>query len=153
MGTLCDYFRAASDAAAVNLMDELGGGPVAAGDGAAIDAIDLKGIEPAVTLGRLVALVRGVSWDVNVVNTELLWSGAEEGPWLMSIDDAVRDTLASIASSAQLMELSAQWGRTEELAWNGPLPDDEMLPVIDQIAGLARRARDAGDHMYCWCSL
>jgi hypothetical protein len=153
MGTLCDYFRAASDAAAVNLMDEFGGGPVAAGDGAGIDAIDLKGIEPAVTLGRLVALVRGVSWDVNVVNTELLWSGAEEGPWLMSIDDAVRDTLASVATSTQLLELSAQWGRTEELAWNGPLTDDAMLPVIDQIAGLARRARDAGDHMYCWCSL
>ncbi len=153
MGVLYDYFRAASDAAAVSLMDESGGGPAAAGDGAAMDALDLKGVEPAVTLGKLVALVRGVSWDVNLVSMELLWSGAEEGPWLMSIDDAVRDTLASIAASAQLLELSAQWGRTEELAWNGPLPDEQMLPVIEQIAGLARRACDAGDHMYCWCSL
>ncbi len=133
MGVLYDYFRAASDAAAVSLMDESGGGPAAAGDGAAMDALDLKGVEPAVTLGKLVALVRGVSWDVNLVSMELLWSGAEEGPWLMSIDDAVRDTLASIAASAQLLELSAQWGRTEELAWNGPLPDEQMLPVIEQI--------------------
>ena len=39
------------------------------------------------------------------------------------------------------------------LAWHGPLPDDAMLPVIYNIAGLARRARDAGDHVYCWSCL
>jgi hypothetical protein len=153
MGVLYDYFRSSSDTAAVSLMDDLGGGPVAtAGDGV-VDAVDLKGIDPTVILGQLVALVRGVRWDAGLVATELLWSGDEqEGPWLMSIGDAARDTLASIAS-ADAPNLAEQWGQTEELAWNGPLPGQHLLPIIDQVAGLAGRARDAGDHLYCWCSL
>ncbi|MEW2331255.1 hypothetical protein AB0880_26025 [Micromonospora chersina] len=154
MGVLYDYFRAADDAAAVRLMEDLDGGPVAvSGDGAAVDAIDLKGIDPAVILGQLVSLVRGVDWEVNTIVSGLLWSGDEqEGPWLMSIDSATRDTLASI-DDAQVRELSARWGRIEELAWGGPPADDEMLPVIEQIAALARRARDAGENLYCWCCL
>ncbi|GGR89041.1 hypothetical protein GCM10010169_36650 [Micromonospora fulviviridis] len=154
MGVLYDYFRAADDAAAVRLMEELDGGPVAvSGDGAAVHAIDLKGIEPAVTLGKLVGFVRGVDWDVDLVVVELLWSGDEQdGPWLMSLDRATRDTLASV-DDAHARELSARWGRIEELAWGSPLADDEMLPVIEEIAALARRARDAGENLYCWCCL
>ncbi|WP_326550947.1 hypothetical protein [Micromonospora sp. NBC_01813] len=49
--------------------------------------------------------------------------------------------------------LSARWGQIEEFARNGPLPADQLVPVIEAIAGLARRARDAGDHLYCWCCL
>ncbi|MEU4366488.1 hypothetical protein [Micromonospora chersina] len=154
MGVLYGYFRAADDAAAVRLMDELDGGPVAvSGDGGTVDAIDLKGIEPTVTLGKLVSFVRGVDWEVDTIVSGLLWSGDEqEGPWLMSIDPDTRDTLASI-DDAQAPELSARWGRIEELAWGGPPADDEMLPVIEQIAALARRARDAGENLYCWCCL
>ncbi|GII26453.1 hypothetical protein [Planosporangium mesophilum] len=154
MGVLYDYFRAKDDAAAVRLMEDLDGGPVVgSGDGVAVDAIDLKGIEPAVTLGKLVSFVRGVSWEVNLVDLKLLWSGDEqEGPWLMTLDRATRDTLASI-TDAQVLELSAQWGRIEELAWGGPLPDDQMLPAIEEVAALARRARDAGEDLYCWCCL
>ncbi|MEU4477630.1 hypothetical protein AB0F68_06085 [Micromonospora sp. NPDC023966] len=154
MGVLFDYFRAEDDAAAVSLMENLDGGPVvASGDGAAVDAIDLKGIEPTVTLGKLVSFVRGVDWEVNLVDLKLLWSRDEhEGPWLMSLDGATRDTLASI-DDARVLELSARWGRIDELAWGGPLPDDQMLPVIEEIAALARRARDAGENLYCWCCL
>jgi hypothetical protein len=154
MGVLFDYFRAEDDAAAVSLMENLDGGPVVAGgDGAAVDAIDLKGIEPTVTLGKLVSFVRGVDWEVNLVDLKLLWSGDEhEGPWLMSLDGATRDTLASI-DDTRVLELSARWGRIDELAWGGPLPADQMLPVIEEIAALARRARDAGENLYCWCCL
>ena len=99
------------------------------------------------------SLVRGVDWEVDTIVSGLLWSGDEqEEPWLMSIDSATRDTLAPI-DDAQVPGLSARWGRIEELAWGGPLPDDEMLPVIEQIAALARRSRDAGDNLYCWCCL
>ncbi|MFE9204293.1 hypothetical protein [Micromonospora sp. NPDC007230] len=154
MGVLFDYFRAKDDAAAVRMMEDLGGGPAAAsGDGAAADAIDLKGIEPAVTLGKLVSFVRGVDWEVNLVDLNLLWSADDqEGPWLVSLDRATRDALASI-NDGQVRELSARWGRIEELAWSGPLPEDEMSPVIEEVAALARRARDAGEDLYCWCCL
>ncbi|MFC0505301.1 hypothetical protein [Micromonospora costi] len=155
MGVLYDYFRAKDDAAAVGLMADLDGGPVvvSGGGGATADAIDLKGIEPAVTLGKLVSFVRGVDWDANLVGLKLLWSGDEqEGPWLMSLDRVTRDTLASI-NDAQVLELSARWGRVEELAWDGPLPEDQMVPVIKEVAALAERARDAGEDLYCWCCL
>ncbi|MCW3820020.1 hypothetical protein ONA91_36870 [Micromonospora sp. DR5-3] len=154
MGVLYDYLRAKDDAAAVKLMEDLDGGPAAvSGNGVAVDAIDLKGIEPAVTLGKLVSFVRGVEWQVDLVDLKLLWSGDEQdGPWLMSLDRAARDTLASI-NDAQLPELSARWGRIEELAWGGPLSDDQMLPVIKEVAALAQRARDAGEGLYCWCCL
>jgi hypothetical protein len=153
MGILCDYFRSASDAAAVELMERLGGGPAAAAtDNALVDAVDLKGIEPAVTLARLVALARGVPWQSRLVETPLLWSGSDEGPWLMSLDDAARDTLARI-DAGRLPELSARWGQIEELAPREPLPADQMVPVIEEISDLARRAREAGEHLYCWCSL
>ncbi|WP_030491457.1 hypothetical protein [Micromonospora chokoriensis] len=90
---------------------------------------------------------------MSLIDLELLWSGDElDGPWLMSLDRAARDTLASI-SNDQVLELSAQWGRTEELAWSGPRSDDEMLPVIEKMAALAQRARDAGEDLYCWCCL
>lgn len=152
MGVLYDYFRAADDAAAINLMESIGDGPASQADDL-VDAIDLKGIEPTVHLGKLVALAGGIPWQVDLVDTELLWSGTEEGPWLVSIKDAVRDALAEIATGGELLELSAQWGRTEELARPGPLPPEQMLPVIEEVAGLARRAREADEHIYCWCSL
>lgn len=60
-----DYFWANHDAAAVRLMKDYEGGPFAASRGGiAVDAVDLKGIEPTVTLGKLVSLVRQVDWDV-----------------------------------------------------------------------------------------
>ncbi|QKW14035.1 MULTISPECIES: hypothetical protein [unclassified Micromonospora] len=153
MGVLYDYFRAADDAAAVRLMAEIDGGPVALADGRpGVDAIDCKGIDPSVTLGELVALVRNEADADDPVKDRLVWSGAEDGPWLTALDDATRDTLASITAD-QTPELSARWGRSEELAWDGPLPDDQMQPVIEEVSALARRARDADEHLYCWSCL
>jgi hypothetical protein len=153
MGVLYDYFRVPGDAAAISLMEQTDGGPVAVAGGGLVDAIDLKGIDPPVILGRLVALTVDVPPDAGLVETTLLWSGGDEGPWLMSIDDGARDILASIVHSRHMAELSARWGRTEELAWNGPLPEGQLVPVIEEIAGLARRAREAGESLYCWSSL
>jgi hypothetical protein len=154
MGVLYDYFRAEDDAAAVRLMDGLVGGPASvSGDGAAVDAIDLKGIDPTVILGQLVSFMRGVDWTVDLVGSTLLWSGDEQdGPWLMSLDRGTRDTLASV-DDARVPELSARWGGIEELAWSGPLPDDQLAPVIEEIVALARRARDAHEDLYCWSCL
>jgi hypothetical protein len=68
------------------------------------------------------------------------------------VGDDARDALASIAEE-QVPGLSAAWGRTDELAWHGPLPEDAVVSVIEDIGALARRARDAGDHLYCWSCL
>lgn len=153
MGVLYDYFRASDDGSAVKLVEDLGGGPVVTdADSSTVDAVDLKGIDPRVTLARLVCLVRGIEWNAEAVEERLVWSKDEEGPWVSFIGDDARDALASIAEE-RMPSLSAAWGRTDELAWHGPLPDDVMLPVIEDIAALARRAQDAGDHLYCWSCL
>ncbi len=154
MGVLYDYFIAVDDADAVKIVDDLDGGPiVVAGGRPGIHAIDLKGIDPVVTLGQLVAFVRGVEWNVGMVDGNLLWSRDEQnGPWLTPIGDGARDTLASI-TEAQMPELSARWGRIEELAGENPLPEGQLLPVIGEITALAQLARDTGRQLYCWCSL
>jgi hypothetical protein len=130
MGVLYDNFRAGDDGSAVKLIEDLGGGPVVTAAGSStVDAVDLKGIDPRVTLARLVCLARGVEWNAEAVDERLVWSEDEEGPWVSSIGDDARDALASIAEE-QMPRLSAAWGRTDELAWHGPLPGDAMLPVI-----------------------
>ncbi|MEV4411334.1 hypothetical protein [Catellatospora sp. NPDC049609] len=150
MRVLFDYFRAVDDAAAVRLMDGLEGGPIAIPDGS-VDVADLRGIDPWVSLGQLVSIARGVEWDTDTVRTDLLWpDGEDTGPWLISLDDAARDTLAALTAE-RMAQLSAQWARIEERGLDDADPDDLMLPIIEEIAGLARRARDAGDHLYCWC--
>lgn len=152
MGVLFDYFRAVDDATAVRLMDGLDGGPIAVPDGS-VDTADLRGIDPWVLLGQLVSLARGQEWDTGTVRTELLWPEAEDtGPWLISLDDGVRDTLAGLTAE-QMADLAAQWARIEELGLGEDEPGDLMLPIIEEIAGLSRRALAAGDHLYCWCGL
>jgi hypothetical protein len=112
----------------------------------------LKWIDPVVVLGHLAALARDVPWEVDLVATELLWSGSEQGPWLTSVGDATRDILAAIPSPDS-PNLAEAWDQTEELSWNGPMAGEDLLPTIEQLVGLARRAQEVGDHLYCWCSL
>lgn len=116
---LIDYFRMPDDDAAIALMGQLDEGPVSVDDASIIDVITVKNIDPEVILGQLVSLARGVEWDVDTVEVELVWSvGEQEGPVLMSLDDATRDTLAGI-ERRQMADLSARWGRIEELARGG----------------------------------
>jgi len=35
----------------------------------------------------------------------------------------------------------------------GDIDTDELRVLVTELTGLARRARDAGDRLYCWCSL
>ncbi|GHJ48073.1 hypothetical protein Cs7R123_54150 [Catellatospora sp. TT07R-123] len=145
---LFDYFRAADDAAAVRLVEDLDGGPVVVPDSPA-DAVDLQMIDPVLILGYLVGFARG---DNGTVDFELLWRGSgSRGLSVVALDDATRDTLAGIAPD-QMTALSARWGQVEELNWDEPPRDDEMVTTIEALSGLARRARAADEHLYCWSS-
>jgi hypothetical protein len=113
-----------------------------------------KGIEPAVTVGKLVATVRGTEWTVGTVGLGSPLSGDEdeEGPWTFSVDDLTRDTLAGIEDEV-LRELAAWRGRIPEWPWAGPLPEEETLSMLTNLVDLARQAKAAERHLYCWCSL
>lgn len=105
-------------------------------------------------MGKLVAAVRGTAWAVGIVElgSPLSDEEDEEGPWTFSIDDLTRDTLAGIPDD-QLRVLAAWWAQIPEWSWAGPLPDEELLPTLTGLVNLARQAKAAERHLYCWSSL
>lgn len=119
-----------------------------------VDAVDAKWIEPAVKLGKLVASALSVPWSAGLVAERLVWpeDGAEEdeGPWVTELSDNVRDSLADIASW-RIPDLVIEWAQIEE--WGGGADLEYLGEVLRELVGLSQRARDAGEHLYCWTSL
>jgi hypothetical protein len=153
MGVLNDYFRARDDHEAARVTSHLGG-PLRPGDDGhpAFDGVDAKGMDHTVVLGQLIALLRGVPWTPTLCGSRLVEDACgdlEEGPWVVVIDDDVRDDLAAI-SPAALPALAERWTGIEELEGTDP---SEIQPVLEALCALARRAREAGEHLYEWCSL
>jgi hypothetical protein len=72
------------------------------------------------------------------------------GPWLQELDNEARNTLASV-DDARIPGLAVMWANIEE--FKGHARVESMVTLITDLVGLARRARDAGDHLYCWSSL
>jgi hypothetical protein len=166
VGVLTDYFRAPDAKSAARAM-ELPAGPLLPEP--AFDGVEAKRIDPCVVLGQLVALIRGVPWDVHLVRTVMVWplpetkpatkeaynalpeaSPWKQGPWLEELEREVRDALATV-DDARLPALADQWARIEE--FHRTMSAEVALSLINDLVGLARRARDAGDRLYCWISL
>ncbi|CCH30817.1 hypothetical protein ABZ816_00950 [Actinosynnema sp. NPDC047251] len=139
MGVLTDYFRAADAAAVVRALGEHG----------AFDGVELKGIDPVVCFGQLVALVRGARWDPGTAGSRVVWpadpSTAES--WVFELGTAARDALAAVPDE-DVPAVSVRWAATDELAGAEGLEE-----VVVDLVGLARRARDAGERLYCWCTV
>jgi hypothetical protein len=154
MGVLCDYFVAADDMTAIAALDLLGPDhSPASSRGAAtgFEAIDLKGIEPTVILGKLIALVRGIEWQAGLADGSLLWTPDEDyGPWVVPVPDAARDTLADIGPQ-DLPQLAERWSTIEEFWGHGNA--GACGAVIEQLSSLARRARNADHRVYSWSAL
>lgn len=170
MGVLYDYFRAPDGKTAFQLLDEgdgVPGGPTTVHTD--VDALDAKGIEPAVILGRLIGFIRNVPWSVGLVETAGVWppeetkpASAEEygrlpedspwhsGPWLFEFTDQIRDTLADVDDLA-LPSIADQWAHIEE--FDGHMDVMDARDIIDGLVALARRAQQADHRLYCWCCL
>jgi hypothetical protein len=153
MGVLYDYFRAPGVAEVHRHMgDNDGFSPVPA----TFDGIDLKNIDPSVTLGQLVGFATGREWSTDLVDERLIWpEGGEhdtayQGPWVTVLDDRTRDVLAGIPAD-RMPELAERWATIEEL---DGLCDPELLhDVLADLAALAAQARGHGESLYCWMSL
>ncbi|MEU9126938.1 hypothetical protein AB0D08_02280 [Kitasatospora sp. NPDC048540] len=162
MGVLTDYFRATGAAAVVRALARADGGSPAVGPRPAFDGLEAKGIDPVVVLGQLVAAVRRVPWEAGLVREQPVWpttappgpdgpEGEEDdpwvtGPWVMQLDDAVRDSLAALPD-AEIPAVVARWALAEELQ---PASAEEVRPVAEELIRLARRARGADERLYCW---
>ncbi|MFF2956228.1 hypothetical protein ACFVVU_33360 [Kitasatospora sp. NPDC057965] len=165
MGVLTDYFRAADDGAVLAALEDAEGGPLVGGARPVFDGVEAKGVDPDVVLGQLIAVVRRVEWEADLVGGTPVWpttpppgreGPADEddpwatGPWVTRLGGAVRDTLADLPR-AGLAEVSARWAATAE-----ELPDadgEDLRPLVEELSGLARRAREAGEDLYCWICL
>ncbi|MER7703996.1 hypothetical protein ABTX81_13960 [Kitasatospora sp. NPDC097605] len=163
MGVLTDYFRAADDAAVLAALGDAEGGPLVGGGRAVFDGTEAKGVDPDVVLGQLIAVVRRVEWAVDLVGGTPVWpttpppgreGPADEddpwvtGPWVMRLDRAVRDTLAELPA-AEAAEAGARWAAATAEELPG-LDGEDLRPLVEDLSGLARRAREAGEDLYCW---
>jgi hypothetical protein len=140
MGVLSDYYRAADDTSALRA---LSGGPHAVG----FATVALKHIDPVVILGVLVALARDVDWDPDLTATTLISPDNSDGPWISTIGDDARDTLASIEPSRQ-EQLATNWAAAEE--FGGLVSVEDCAAMIAELASLAGEAVAAKQRLYCW---
>ena len=67
--------------------------------------------------------------------------------WTMSVPQDMVDNLAAIQAN-QIPDVAAQFANAtrEELGWS---PDD-FIPVVTELAALARRAIETNKSMYLW---
>ncbi|TDD81507.1 hypothetical protein [Actinomadura rubrisoli] len=164
MGVLTDYFRAADAESVVQALRRLDGGPLVGTRSPAFDGVEAKGIDVCVVLGQLIAAIKQVPWTVELVEEKTVWPatpppgpddlGDENdpwgtGPWVSELDNTTRDALAGVFD-ADVSRVVTEWVQAEELAG---VRADDIEPLAKELVHLARRARDAGDRLYCWTCL
>ena len=147
MGVLFDYFRAPDPSTAAAVLERLGGPRDP--DAPLLDAVAGKGFEPEVMLRKLQSLLTGVPYE-ELPEAELLAMEGEDGPWIVQLSEELRDALAD-AQASRLPAVAERWVRTEEF-WD-QATTAEVLPFLGEVTALARRARQAGERLYCWVCL
>jgi hypothetical protein len=157
MGVLFDYFRAPSDAVVVELMDKHDGDSPGGIEGWS-PIVDLKAVDPAIVLSRLVGFIAGGLSPAAAARDRLVWPvGGEndmdyQGPWVTNLADEVRDALAGL-DDARLHEAATSWTGIEEFSHYSDNTVESSAAIIMLLVELARAARDAGEHLYCWICL
>jgi hypothetical protein len=158
VGVFYDYYRAADRESAVVKPDSPRAVEKPRPGEPFFDAVDAKWIDPAVILGRLIALVRSVPFDLDIVRTVDVYPPPEgapttdeewdalpedspyfEGPGIEELPVEVRDTLAAIPD-VELNDLAERWKQIEEFA-DFPPAEGYLLEVITGLRDLARRAQ------------
>jgi hypothetical protein len=147
VGVWIDYFRAPDPSAAAAVLERFVGPRDL--DEPPMDFVFGKGIDPAVTMLRLQSLLTGTPYE-ELPSVELVAMKGEEGPWVVHLPETLRDALAD-AGAGRLRELAEPWVRTEE--FGGLATATEVLPFLNEITALARRARQASEGLYCWICL
>ena len=149
MGVLFVYFRASRLADVRRHMDENdASSPVPT----AFDGLELKGIDPFVDLGMLIAFATNQEWSVDLVNGRRVWPEGRErdteygGPWVSSLDVRVRDVLAGIPADC-MSALANRWATIEE--FGGEIDVELLREVIAALTAMAIRAREHGESLYC----
>lgn len=147
--TLCDYFSAADDQAAVAVL-QTPGGP----GRAELDVFLLKNIDPVVAIAQLEAIMTGCSYEEaseRPRSGELLSSEEDGPPFVVSLSDTLFDALVT-APQDDLVRFAEPWSKTDELQ-QIRIGAEVAADVLKGLAGLAQRARTSGQRLYCWWAL
>jgi hypothetical protein len=158
MDVLYDYFRAPSVAVVRRELAERDSRPlvVASPESSGFDGAELKGVAYAVVLGQLIAFATDQPWSPELIGDRLIWpedgeqDAQYDGPWVVVLDDQVRDTLAGIPPQ-RLSELAEH--RPGLAPFTGAASPADLRSAADVLVGLAARARTAGESLYCWMGL
>lgn len=148
---LYDYFRAPDADTVRQVMDAAEGDtPV----GNVYDGIEAKGVDPTVVLAMMIAAIQQVPWHLDLLTDSLVWPAGREqdpdydGPWVSELDTSARDVLAE---ARDVPRVAREWAQIEELGGNVDVADAQAF--IESMIGLAQRAREAGESLFCWICL
>jgi hypothetical protein len=166
MGVLTDYFRAADGATVEQAMRADTTSPMRREPG--FDGVAFRELDEVVVLGRLLAAITGVEWASGLTESVPIyppaatepkdgdWAGLADdspwvtGPWVTELGEGTRHALASL-DPASIPAVAAGWAAAEE--FDGQLNPAAAEQIIADLQGLARRAEEAGERLYCWTCL
>jgi len=162
MGIINDYFHAAD---AEFALLAIASSPRIVG----FDTVEAGGIDPIVVLGQLVAFIRRTQWSPDTVAMRTVWpppkteptskdayhqlpesSPWRTGPWLHELNVETRDAFA-LMDDSRLPELADQWARIEE--FRGSETGESLLPLLEELVELARKAQKSSEPLYCLSGL
>ncbi|WP_214322979.1 hypothetical protein [Nonomuraea sediminis] len=147
MGNLYEYFSAADDASAMTAFE------TGAEDAGFASLGALKGIGPDIGLGKLEAVLTGLSFDQISQDprfADVITSETEgEGTWIVALTDRLRDGLAGVTPD-QLLPIAERWAATYEYVNSEP---DLLADFLGRLVDLAVQAQVRKHRLYCWLSL
>lgn len=114
------------------------------------DTVPLAGIDPLVQLASLETLLTGRPYDDVVADPRCghvvaSQDGTERE--VVTVTRTLRDALA-MATDRELTGIADRWARAEH-SW-GRMDPVALAAGLLQLAGLARRAYERGQELYCW---
>ena len=146
-----DYFAAATQAAALNLIGADGAAPD-------VEVVSTSWADPLVALGDLVELIAGADARAEMIEQSLVLpdggdetdSGvgdrAADGPFLELISRRAHEALAN-AEDAALSDVAAAW---ESRMADSAFEEEDFAPLTRQLVDLARQALRSEQRLYCW---
>ncbi|WP_327129945.1 hypothetical protein [Streptomyces sp. NBC_01727] len=147
--TLCDYFSAADDEAAVAVLKSPGGP-----SREELDVFFLKNIDPVVAIAQLEAIMTGCSYEEaseRPRSGQVLSSPEDGPPFVVSLSDTLFDALVTAAKD-DLVRFAEPWSKTDELR-QIRISVEVTTDVLNGLVGLAQRAQASGQRLYCWWAL
>ncbi|MFD1271380.1 hypothetical protein ACFQ51_03635 [Streptomyces kaempferi] len=147
--TLCDYFSAADDRAAV----AVGGSPAGPGP-AGFDVVSLKGIDPVVAIARLEAIATDCSYEEagrRPRSGQLLSEADGQGPLVFSLSDTLVTALVT-ATRGDFRRFAESWSMTAELRHN-QVDAETAGGALEALARPGPTRSADGLRLYCWWAL